>query len=81
MKGLSLLHKVPNTLVGSGSGWLHAKLLLVALVFVYSIVMGRWLKAAEAGKPLPSSTALRWINEVPLVLLIGIVYLVVAKPF
>lgn len=70
-----------QTMVGTGSGWLHAKLLLVALMFAYSIVMGRWLKGAEAGKPLPSSRVLRWINEIPLVFLIGIVYMVVAKPF
>jgi len=30
---------------------------------------------------LPSPTALRWFNEVPSVLLIGIVILVVVKPF
>ncbi|GHD64848.1 MULTISPECIES: CopD family protein [Lysobacteraceae] len=66
---------------GFAGGWLHAKLLLVTLVFVFSIVIGRWLKAAEAGRPLPSARALRWINEIPLVLLVGIVYLVVGKPF
>ena len=66
---------------GFAGGWLHAKLLLVALVFVFSIVIARRLKAAEAGRPLPSARALRWINEIPLVLLVGIVYLVVGKPF
>ncbi len=70
-----------QTMVGSGTGWLHAKLTLVALVFAYSIVIGRWLKGVEAGKALPSAKALRWINEIPLVLLIGIIYMVVAKPF
>ncbi|MFL4167368.1 CopD family protein [Pseudomonas aeruginosa] len=43
---------------GFAGGWLHAKLLLVTLVFVFSIVIGRWLKAAEAGRPLPSARAL-----------------------
>ena len=50
-------------------------------MFAYSIVIGRWLKGVEAGKALPSAKALRWINEIPLVLLIGIIYMVVAKPF
>ena len=69
------------TMVVAGSGWLHAKLLLVALMFAYYIVAGRWLKGADAGKSLPSSKSLRWFNEVPLLLLVAVVYLVLAKPF
>ena len=66
---------------GIGGGWLHAKLLLVVLMLAHYIVGGRWLNGVEAGRPLPSSTALRWFNEVPVLLLIAIVYLVLAKPF
>ena len=62
-------------------GWLHAKLALVALMLAHYTVAGRWLKGVEKGKPLPSSTALRWFNEVPVFLLVGIVFLVLAKPF
>ena len=62
-------------------GWLHAKLLLVALMLVHYSVAGRWLKGVDAGKPLPSATALRWFNEAPVFLLIAIVWLVLAKPF
>jgi len=65
---------------GISGGWLHAKLLLVALMFVYYIVAGRKLKGVGAGKPLPSSKALRWFNELPVLLLIAIVWLVLAKP-
>lgn len=61
--------------------WLHPKLMLVALLFAYYIVCGRWLKGAAAGRPLPSPKALRWINELPVFALIAIVYLVLAKPF
>ena len=68
-------------LVAPGSGWLHAKLLLVALLLAYFIVSGRWLKAAVAGRALPSSKTLRWFNELPVLLLVGVVYLVLAKPF
>ena len=42
---------------------------------------GRWLKGVDAGRPLPSGKALRWFNEVPVLLLFVIVYLVLAKPF
>lgn len=62
-------------------GWLHAKLTLVALLLVHFIIAGRWLKGVEKGRALPSSKALRWFNELPVLLLIGVVYLVLAKPF
>ena len=66
---------------GIAGGWLHAKLLLVALILAHFIVAGRWLKGADAGRALPSSAALRWFNEIPLLLLVAIVWLVLAKPF
>ena len=62
-------------------GWLHAKLLLVALLLAYFIVTGRWLKGVEKGRALTSSFKLRLFNEAPLVLLVAVVYLVLAKPF
>jgi protoporphyrinogen IX oxidase len=62
-------------------GWLHAKLALVALMLAYYIVAGHWLKGVGAGRTMPSSRALRWFNEAPVVLLVAIVYLVIAKPF
>lgn len=62
-------------------GWLHVKLTLVALMLAHFIMAGRWLKGVEKGRALPSSKALRWFNELPVLLLIAIVYLVLAKPF
>jgi putative membrane protein len=62
-------------------GWLYAKLGLVAVMLAYYIVAGRWLKGVEAGRALPSSRTLRWFNELPVLLLVAIVYLVLAKPF
>ena len=66
---------------GITGGWLHAKLVLVALLLAYFILAGRWLKGVDAGKSLPSPTALRWFNEVPVLALFAIVWLVLAKPF
>ena len=66
---------------GITGGWLHAKLALVALLLVHFIVAGRWLKGVERGRALPSTRTLRWFNEVPVLVLVGIVYLVLAKPF
>ncbi|MDQ3040335.1 MAG: CopD family protein [Pseudomonadota bacterium] len=62
-------------------GWLHVKLLLVGLLLAHFIVAGRWLKGVDAGRALPSGKALRWFNELPVLLLFGVVYLVLAKPF
>lgn len=81
MFGLALLAGLALWMHFHVSGaWLHIKLLLVALLLAYYIVAGRWLKGADGGRALPSSTTLRWFNEVPVVLLVAIVYLVIAKP-
>ena len=64
-----------------GMHWIDAKLGLVALLLVYYIVTGRWLKRVAAGGALPSPVVLRWFNELPLLLLVPILYLVLAKPF
>lgn len=66
---------------GMSGGWLHAKLLLVALLLAHFTVAGRWLKGVDAGRALPTSRTLRWFNELPVLLLVAIVYLVLAKPF
>lgn len=66
---------------GLSGAWLHAKLALVALMLAHYVVSGRWLKGADAGRALPSSRKLRWFNEVPVLLLVAIVFLVLAKPF
>jgi protoporphyrinogen IX oxidase len=65
--------------IGISGGWLHAKLTLVALLLAYFIYFGRLIKRTPA--QLPTPTSLRWLNELPVVLLLGILYLVIAKPF
>ena len=61
--------------------WLDAKLTLVALLLVYFVWCGRLLKCSVAGTALPPSRTLRWLNELPVLLLLGIIFLVIAKPF
>jgi putative membrane protein len=73
--GLGLIHSS-----GFG-GWLHTKLLLVGLLFVYFILCYKRLLAAQQGKALPSPRALRWLNELPVLLLFAVIFLVIAKPF
>lgn len=69
------------TMVGAGTGWMHAKLALVAVLLAYFIVSGRQLKGVEHGRALPSGRTLRVLNELPVLVLVAIVYLVLAKPF
>lgn len=69
------------TLVVAGTFWLHVKLGLVILLFAYYVWSGRQLARVERGGALGSATLLRWINELPLPLLVAIVWLVLAKPF
>ncbi len=66
---------------GIGGTWLYAKLALVLLLLAYFTWTGRMLKRAAGGGPLPTSRWLRWFNELPLLLLVAIVFLVLAKPF
>ena len=61
--------------------WIDAKLGMVALLVAYHITMRVYMKRMQAGGALPSSTTLRWYNELPLVILIPILYFVVLKPF
>lgn len=68
-------------MLGFRGAWMHAKLTLVALLLVYAVMTGRWLKAAEAGRKLPGARQLRLFNELPLLALIPIIWLVLAKPF
>lgn len=61
--------------------WLHAKLALVALLLAHFVVAGRWLKGVDKGRALPSVKALKFFNEVPVFVLLGVIWLVLAKPF
>lgn len=63
------------------AGWLHAKVTLVVLMIGYHISMRVLMKRMLRDAPLPAATTLRWYNELPLLLLVGILWLVVLKPF
>ncbi|AKS16841.1 CopD family protein [Xanthomonas campestris pv. campestris] len=76
--GYRVIPDFPTMVAG---GWLHAKLFAVALILAHYIVAGRWLKGVDQGRALPRGRALRLFNEVPVVLLVGVIWLVLAKPF
>jgi putative membrane protein len=66
---------------GPGNGWMHAKLLVVALALGYHHACGVLLRRFEGGGPTRSHVWFRWFNEVPVLLLLTAVILVVVKPF
>jgi protoporphyrinogen IX oxidase len=62
-------------------GWLVGKFLLVVLLTGYQHVLGRWRSDFAADRNRRSQRFYRIANEVPSLLLVGIVMLVVVKPF
>lgn len=63
------------------AGWMHAKLASVMLLWVYHLTCGYFLKRFARDVNARSTRFYRLFNEIPTLLLIGIVILVVVKPF
>ena len=63
------------------AGWMHTKLLLVAILWVFHLYCGHLRKVFRADKNTHSHVFYRWLNEFPLLILVGIVILAVVKPF
>jgi putative membrane protein len=67
---------------GFAGGWLHAKLALVAILIAHHIWLGKLLADFKRDRNHHGHVFYRWINEIPaLPILIGVVLLVVVKPF
>ena len=62
------------------SGWLFIKLILVVFLIVFHLLVYGWYKDFSKDRNKRSSVFFRWINEVPAILMIGIVILSVVKP-
>jgi putative membrane protein len=63
------------------AGWLQAKLVLVLAMSGLHGMLSRWTRDFAADRNRHSQKFYRIINEVPAVLLIGIVILAVVRPF
>jgi protoporphyrinogen IX oxidase len=63
------------------SGWLHAKILLVLIMSGVHGVLSRFVRDFAEDRNARPAKFYRMINEVPTVLMIGIVILVIVKPF
>ena len=63
-----------------GLGWLKLKLIFVILLTIYHFYLGKILHEFKLGINKNSSKFFRWINEIPTILLILIVFIVIFKP-
>ena len=61
--------------------WLHAKVALVLLLSGFHGMLARWTKDFAADRNQHTQKFFRIMNEVPTLFMIGIVLLVVLKPF
>jgi len=61
--------------------WLHAKLILVAILFIYHGYCGKLVKQFSADANQRSHVFYRWFNELPVFVLVSVIILVVVKPF
>jgi protoporphyrinogen IX oxidase len=60
--------------------WMQAKLGLVLLLLLYHIYLGKLLFDFKYNQNQHSHIFYRWLNEVPVVFLIGIILLAILKP-
>ena len=67
---------------GFRGGWLNAKLALVLLLVAHHFYLGKLINDFKHDRNQHGHVFYRWLNEIPtLPILIGIVILVVVKPF
>ncbi|MAT52607.1 MAG: TIGR00701 family protein [Porticoccaceae bacterium] len=65
----------------SRAGWFHTKMLLVLALVIYHHMCLYHMKKFRDDANNRSHVYFRWFNEVPVIMLVGIVILVVVKPF
>ena len=70
-----------NSGILSSGGWMHAKLVFLVLMIGYHISLERIRKIMIQDPHYKTSKYLRVYNEIPTLLMIGIVIMVVVKPF
>lgn len=66
---------------GFGGGWLHVKTTLVIFLIAYHLYCGKLMRDLAAGRNKRSHVWFRVFNEVPVLVLIAVVFLTIFKPF
>ena len=62
------------------SPWLLLKILIVIALCIYQLYLGHLRKAFALGENKHGHVFYRWLNEAPVIALIGIIFLAVFKP-
>ena len=62
-------------------GWFSTKLVLLLGLVMFHIRCWSWIQSLKTEAPSDNTKGLRWFNEIPVLLLVGVVWLVMAKPF
>ena len=65
---------------GYAGAWLDIKLALVVVLVAYHLYCGHLVKLFAAGQNRRSHVFYRWFNELPVLILFVVVFLVVLKP-
>lgn len=60
--------------------WLQIKLGLILLLVFYHLYLGKLLYSFKCNRNSHSHVFYRWLNEVPVIFLVGIILLAVLKP-
>ena len=76
--GLTMLYLTPAYL---DSRWMQLKLGGVALLVIYHLFCGRYVRAINDNRNRHKHTFYRFFNEIPVLFLFAIVILAVVKPF
>ena len=76
--GLVLIHEIGFDQLGSL--WIQLKLILVAILTAYHFYLGLLLNQFKEDQNKKTSKFYRYINEIPTLLLILIVFIVIFKP-
>jgi putative membrane protein len=66
---------------GFNGGWLHAKVALVAVLVAYHAYCGKLMVDFRHDRNRHGHVFYRWLNELPVVVLIAIILLVELQPF
>jgi putative membrane protein len=66
--------------IGAGALWMHIKLAIVVGLVGYHHACGAILRRFRAGANVRSHVWYRWFNEVPVLALFVVVFLVILKP-
>jgi putative membrane protein len=78
---LGLILAFSGAIDWSRDGWFHAKLILVIALSAYSGLLAMWTKDFALDRNTRSARFYRIANEIPTLLMIGIVILVIVRPF